>query len=246
MPAAPSELKIRTAKRRIQLAASGAVATAELEDNFHHFRIAMTHGNGVIREVAGEAIRFPWGTCGGSVDVLRSLAGKPLAPLATLSQPERYQHCTHLFDIVSLAVDLVLRGGGERVYRTDVRVRSDVGSVSATVRRDGDLVFDWRIENNTILGPARFEGVQIARLPHWGREHLSADELEAAIVLRRAIHIGPGIVRDLDQFEFISEMGYPSTCYSMQPERAVIAHNMRDVRLAFDWSGETETDAGGG
>ena len=62
----------------------------ELEDNFHHFTLSLESDNGVIREVTGNAFRIPWTSCGGATEVLASLAGKPLEPLASImDQPER-------------------------------------------------------------------------------------------------------------------------------------------------------------
>ncbi len=80
--------------------------SAEMEDDFHHFRITLRHDGVVITGIVGESIRFPWSTCGRESEMkIQELKGSRLESLyKQLSTEQRYIHCTHLFDLVQLAV----------------------------------------------------------------------------------------------------------------------------------------------
>src|SRR6185312_8814867 len=52
-------------RRRIRVTASPdqAAVTAELEDDFHHFRVTVAHDGACVTGVRATGVRFPWSTC---------------------------------------------------------------------------------------------------------------------------------------------------------------------------------------
>src|SRR4051812_30672376 len=105
-------------RRRITLdAPAPGQVTAELEDDFHHFRVLLGHDGSVVTAVAGEAVRFPWTTCPSAASQLRGLVGTPLPTTASAIAavlPAR-ENCTHLYDLAGLA--LAHAGTGRRSLR---------------------------------------------------------------------------------------------------------------------------------
>ncbi len=89
-------------RRAVSLFNAAERCEGEMEDDFHHFRIWLRHDGERIVEMGGEALRFPWTTCGsGAVGQLSSLEGLSMKPLREqLSREQRYRQCTHLYDLV--------------------------------------------------------------------------------------------------------------------------------------------------
>ncbi len=52
--------------RRIRATSSPGLVNAELEDDFHHFRVRLQHDGEKIVEIEGDAVRYPWTTCPGA------------------------------------------------------------------------------------------------------------------------------------------------------------------------------------
>jgi hypothetical protein len=121
--------------RQIKLEASNGVCTGEVADNVHHFRVTVTHADGVITKVDGEGIRVPWTTCPFAIEQLQTIVGAPLNVEGRLCV-EQTAHCTHLLDLARLAVAHALRGG-VRTYDIEVRRGADGNDLVADLARDG-------------------------------------------------------------------------------------------------------------
>ena len=114
-------------RRRIlvRTVAPGEVV-ADLEDDFHHFRITLRHDGHVVESVDAESIRWPWSTCPGAAVPLRALAGAPLSTrwthAARFAKPAL--NCTHQFDAAAHAITQAARqrdGHGDgRQYDVEV------------------------------------------------------------------------------------------------------------------------------
>src|SRR6185369_6996219 len=90
--------------RRSQLIVPGlGVVEAAVEDDFHHFRVALHHGGGVVCKIdAGAVERWPWTTCPAAADHLaQRLTGARLDALAAVDRPQA--HCTHMHELALLA-----------------------------------------------------------------------------------------------------------------------------------------------
>ena len=87
-------------RRATIISASEYQVSAEMEDDFHHFRITLRHDGDVVTGIVGESIRFPWTTCGLEAEQkIQGLAGLRLDSMyEQLSPDERFSQCTHNFD----------------------------------------------------------------------------------------------------------------------------------------------------
>jgi hypothetical protein len=229
-------------RRRIDIRApSRGAVTADLEDDFHHFGVVLTHDGTVVKGVEGRGHRFPWSTCAAAAGPLAALAGMPLAHRSTAAGQwtDPRANCTHMFDLAGLAVAHAAAGRSTRVYDIAVPDRVD-GRTTATLLRDGQLLLDWEVDGNEIVGPAPYGGVPLrAGFLAWAEASLELDLAEAAIVLRRATAIAFGRAMDLDTVDRANELPYMlGTCYSF-------GEGTIDIALRQKGSTRDFTDAAG-
>jgi hypothetical protein len=220
------------ARRAIDLQSSGDSVVAWLEDDFHHFGIEMRHDGNKVIAVDGQATRFPRDTCPGALGILQEVVGMPLNARSTaLGQHTNMRmHCTHLFDLLGLAIAHAACGREHRRYDAMVPDREPLDSENATSRlggrtrpelyRDGDLVLTWELVGNSITEPADYAGISLGRGFRQWTETLAVDEAEAAHVLSRATLIALGRLIDLQALPPEGVKGAEGVCYSFQPEVA--------------------------
>ena len=219
---------------RVSRGAGGDVIEGGLEDDFHHFRVRLTHDGNAVTGVEGEAVRYPWSSC--------ASAGEPIQELVT-GTAEARQNCTHLFDLAQLAIAHAEAGRDHRQYDVIVPDRDDTMRSEPVLRRDGEVVLRWDVESRHIVGPDPFTGVSLrGGFVDWAREHLDADTAEAAIVLRRACMISMGRLMDLDVHDRADELGdiMLGTCHTFQP--GVIETSVRMKGTTRDFSAARDAD----
>ncbi len=228
-------------RRRIELAnhsAGGAgQVRAVLEDDFHHFRVAVDYRDGRVTAANGQAVRHPFTACPGAAGALDALSGMALDRIAqsVTLHTDATQQCTHMFDLAGLAVAVAARGDTRRLF--DIEVPRHVeGRSRATLARDGVPVLDWEVEGSAILGPAPYGGVDMrAGLARWALATLPEQEAEAALVLRRCALIALGRLKDIDKEPHAHLTG---RCYAQQPHRAPQA--IRIVGSTWDFTEKPE------
>jgi hypothetical protein len=230
-------------RRRIRIASSSGEATAELEDDFHHFRVTVEHDGSRVTDVRGESVRFPWSTCPMAAAQLVPLTGMPLSDRSTAVGDviSARDNCTHMFDLAGLAVAQAARPEHDpRQY--DVVVPDAVdGRRRVTLERDGVQQLAWLVDRDTILEPEPFTGQALrGGFLAWAEATLAADTAEAAIVLRRACHIAFGRLQDLDVYADASPLLpiMSGACYTFQPERAPGAMRMKGTIRDFSHAPE--------
>lgn len=191
-------------RRRIRLVTTEpGVVVADIEDDFHRFRVTLGHDATNITSVDAEALRVPWSTCPGAVVPLRALVGAPLTlSIAALSEhADPNANCTHMFDLAALAIAHAARGGVRRQYDAEVPVHRDEAA-QCRLWRDGELVLTFEAQGRKLLSPAPYtDGPWKRGFMRWAETTLEPDDAEAAIVLRRAINIGSGRGMPLDFLE---------------------------------------------
>jgi hypothetical protein len=223
-------------RRRIRLVRVDATTVwGGLEDDFHHFEVALEHDGRVVTEIAMEARRWPWATCPDAGKNLGELVGMALSErctaVADMSDP--HWHCTHQFDLAGLCVAHAARGIGRREY--EVALDPEDEAIRPRLWRDGTLLLDWRISGGP---PARVlvdPAPPFDRAPwrggfiRWADAALPVDDAEAAIVLRRACDIGMGRGMDLEAVDVAQELDaiMGGVCYSMQPSVSPVAFRNR-------------------
>ncbi len=211
--------------RRIRLVSSANRVVGDVADGPHHFRVVLGHDGTQVTSIHGEAVRHPWTTCPAAVGALDALLGTPLDESSTAvgRHADATHQCTHLFDLAGLAVAQAARGGSGRDYHCIVR-QDSAGDTLAQCLRDGQVVLDWRIRDGVILGPGPCAEVPLQRrFIQWAGEHLSMEQAEAAIVLRRAWFVSPVRFIDVEQWERASDLGNGPVCFTFQPGRAQTA-----------------------
>lgn len=197
----------------------------ELEDDFHHFRVEIIHDGTTIIEANGMGMRGPWSSCFGADEPLRAIEGHSLSSrstaIGTYTAPT--SNCTHLFDLTGLTVAHSVRDAETRQY--DIAVTDTVeGRSRLTLWRDGDLVLDWHLTDGEIAEPADWVGAPLHRkfIP-WAEEQLDPDLAEAAIALRRVVHISMGRTMDLDDMPNAAAQGIHmhGRCHTYSTEVAI-------------------------
>jgi hypothetical protein len=228
--------------RRIRLTGNGGRAggdvLAELEDDFHHFELRLSHDGERVTAVDTAAVRYPWSTCPLAGERLAPLVGAPLTSrssghAATLSPRS---NCTHLFDLAGLAVAHAAAGRGRRQY--DVRIPEVTGQRRiAFLERDGAPLLRWEVEARQIVDPPPYAGRRLrgSGFIEWAESTLDADEAEAALVLRRALDIGMGRGMDLDPYPnaaAIAEL-VGAVCFTFHPDQARLGARMKGSTWDF-------------
>lgn len=209
-------------RRQIRLAVDGAVVEAALADDYQRFALRLVHDGTTIVAVEADTVRIPWTACPGAAVALRALEGQPLAALA---DPRAHgidprQHCTHLFDLVTLVAAHARDDGLRRFDDIAVPDRRD-GATRATLWRDGAELLTWDVVGDQIVAPEPFAGRHLSgSFAAWATGALEADRAEAAIVLRRATLMGSGRSADIDDAARASDYaGFVGSCFTFQPER---------------------------
>ncbi|MEY4907383.1 MAG: hypothetical protein RL260_1101 [Pseudomonadota bacterium] len=237
---------LRRIRLRLRLQASNpsqptATATVQargvLEDDFHHFRVQIDTASGLISGVQVESPRHPYSLCPAASVPLQELVGLPLPAhahgLTRLVRP--VEQCTHLLDLAGLVCALLRRGEARRDYDIEVPLRID-GRTQATLWRDQVVCLRWDLNGLTIASPPPYAAVELRHgMARWALSHLSPEEAEAALVLRRAsvISLGKGLPLDLQ-----IHAKPTGACFAQQPERAPVA--WRQIGSTLDFTGRAE------
>ena len=226
-------------RRRIALSARyernrGELRVA-LEDDFHHFRLAIEHRDERISNIQGQSLRIPYSLCPAAANQLCALVHTPLSAASVMAGTDPHAQCTHLMDLAALSAGAAARRVDQRRY--DVEIPSRVaGHTTARVSIDGTLTLSWKIQHLTILAPEPFaqHGVGTG-FAHWALASLPDELATAALVLRRCVIISLGRSRNLDAVAHARPTGH---CYVQQRERAPTAQRMIGSTLDFSHAPE--------
>jgi hypothetical protein len=220
-------------RRAIGIAAEAGEIRAAVEDDFHHFRVRITHRDGIVTDLASETPRTPWTACAHAGDDWSGLIGLPLetSPSAVGRRVEMRPYCTHMFELAGLAMAAAARGVTRR--RLDAVVPyGDRRGEPAVVLRDGEEIFAWLTDGQTITAPEPFSGRTIgAGFSAWVEKTFDPDGAEAALMLRRSVFISAGRTMNLDA---VPHAMTANACYTQRPDRAVTAWRIVGSTQDFD------------
>jgi hypothetical protein len=250
------EAKHGALNRAVRIAVAPGAVRAVVEDDFHHFRVALRHSAGSVTEIETESFRFPYSLCPDAGGRLRDLIGAPLTTRA--SEVFKYTNarlqCTHQFDLAALAIAAAARQR-DVSYRAHVPDFVDRRS-RATLSRRGACVLAWDVEGYALAGPDHYAGRDLgAGFTDWVANALDEDEAEAALVLRRAVFVSRGR-RILPELNLRANARGGGGCWVQQPGRAEVARrehgSWRDFSSAADsltasdgdWLAFSEVDRG--
>jgi hypothetical protein len=232
-------------RRRVRMVAVEPDAVvADLEDDFHRFRVTVHHDGNRVVDVRGEGLRFPWSTCADAAGQLHELDGMPLSTRcsAVAHHGDPRANCTHMFDLAGLAVAHAARGGERRQYDVELPPTVD-GRTTPRLWRDGELTLAWTLDSAPGVGRGLVDPVPPfdaapwrGGFMRWADATLEPDEAEAAIVLRRACEIGMGRGMDLDRLERAEQLAgvMLGVCYTMRPGTIAVA--LRNKLTARDFA----------
>ena len=228
-------------RRRVRLWNDNGGVSAILSDIFHEMHCHIAHDGVNITGVEGTMLRVPTSSCAGAVAPLRELIGTPLrvSPREIYRGGRILQHCTHLFDLVVLAIGHASRGEcGERLF--DAIVPDTLDAVfEAEINLDGALVHRWTIEQGVIQAPAILYGKSLFKgFSTWSSKLFDGSEWDAAMILARTCMIAGGraYLTDVWKGEPIARNNtIIGACYSYAPERlqegVFLGDNVRDFSL---------------
>lgn len=190
--------------------------------------VTLCHDGKVIISVAAVMERWPWTTCPGATEVLKStFTGVTLAEGAARGM--KWSNCTHLYD---LAIMASAHAGDNAPMVYDVFVSDAVdGRKSAEIRKDGDVIVAWVLEKDIIQEPEALKGVPVTQLRDWIKT-LDQPQREGAHVLQWATLIAHGRSIPLENQSDATRM--PPNCYTFQPDRAKTAERIGRI---LDFSG---------
>jgi Protein of unknown function (DUF2889). len=214
--------------RRAQLIVpEPGLVRAWVEDNFHHFEIAIAHDGERVRKLEATAHRWPWMTCpAAGVYLGERMQGARLADLGAVDSP--FSHCTHMHDLALLAAahahdDAPLLYSS---FASDQRQPAQ----RAELRRNGRLVLSWSVRNDVVTSPDAANGQSLRKLRDWSSS-LPPDEAEMARVLRRCIFISGGRIFDYTATPRAAMItASAGACFTFQPERAGTSALTMDMR----------------
>ena len=155
---------------------------AGMEDENHRMEMTVFHDGTCVTDIQAETVRIPWNLCPGAPDKLRELIGVPLQRMNRSTGHNAKEHCTHLFDLMRLAM---ARAAINTPVQYDVAIPDRIDKKTrAELKRDGKFVMAWDAHGYTVTGPDPFTGHALLGAPVWP-EGLDDDTLEAALILRR-------------------------------------------------------------
>lgn len=218
-------------RRRIRIEPRPGVVLAMLEDDMHCMAVTLRHAGGVVSAVEPVMQRAPWTTCPGArAQLVATFAGLPLTEIT--AKREKRANCTHLHDLAVFAA--AHADGAPLVY--DVLVSDPIeGERLLELRRDGAPVLLWREHAGLIVEPATANGLMLHQLRDWIAT-LPVDLQEPARVLQWAGLVAHGRTIPIEQQSRATDL--PPNCYTFQPERAVTAERVGELRDFNEGTGE--------
>lgn len=205
-----------TYRRRIEVVPGEGRVDAAMEDFVHHFEVTLGHDGERVTAASAEGVRVPWATCPSDAAGVAAMVGTSLvdAPLAQHWVADRRDQCVHTVDLAALAAAHAL-DDAPLVYE----VRIDLATFTdrrARLWRDGELLLDWQVEAEQVVGAGHFAGMGLDRasLSAWLHERVDPADREPVVVLRRACSISRGRLMDLDVLDVAADARFdaPDSC----------------------------------
>lgn len=187
----------------ITSACYGQVSMA-LEDLGHAFTIDLTYNKQCITGVSATWLRHPFSSCVGAADYLNHFIGCPLSDdlSAVLKFADAKQHCTHMFDVVSLAIVHAHQQRSDCRYDL-LMPDTDNGNVSAQLKRNGVELMVLQLENyDNITSPMPFAGRSLYKgFLKWAKSTLSTEQYEYCFLIQKAMFVAR--LQKLDILPFV-------------------------------------------
>lgn len=231
-------------RRRIETRPADGVVLAAMEDFIHHFALRLHHDGEVVTAVDVAAERTPWTTCPDGARAIASIVGTRLVDVGDLRSwiGSRSVQCVHTTDLAVIAATAAARG----VPRDHELRMTGIGQPERTITMwiDGVEWATWVIGDEGIVDDGRsgrFAGRRLdaPSFSEWIAD-LSADEREAAAIMRRASSVGLGRGLDMDGWTDATAGGNPlDSCHTYRTDVVHLSRRNRGTQR------ETDEDAPG-
>ena len=210
--------------RRFRLTPSPGAVQAEVEDDFHCMSVIVFHDGYRATQIVINMRRAPWSTCPGAQERLaQTFTGVDLAQFP--ARGEKKANCTHLYDLAQMAAG---HAGSEEQVIYDILVSDpEEGQRNAEIRRNGVTLLSWVESGFKIVKPEAAAGIRLDQLRAW-IETLAPQLQEPARMLQWGNMLANGRIIPLEQQSDATKM--PPSCYTFQPERAVLAKRIGVIR----------------
>lgn len=228
----------RCFRRVLYVVARENEVRAELEDDFHRFRVTIRYGDGCVSAIRGEALRYPWTSCPGAARPLQTLVGMTLdrAPDAVYRHADGRLQCTHMFELAGVAIAQATRAEGKRLY--EMCVTDPVNGIRfAQLIQDGTEQLKWAVRDEIVGSNDRFDGKTFKEVGRWAAENGSDAIAEPALLLRRAARLSVARQIDVDSYSTAADMQRNAICHSYQPDIAPNALRVTGSHRDFDSDG---------
>ncbi|MFT3930661.1 MAG: DUF2889 domain-containing protein [Spongiibacteraceae bacterium] len=211
-------------RRRFRITPGNGKVQTEVEDDYHCMSVIVHHDGAVATAVEPEMRRVPWSTCPGAVEQLKStFIGAALKDFPI--RGEKKINCTHLHDLATLAAEHAF-DSAPTIY--DILVSDPIeGQRRAELRKDGKTVLAWSEASFQLTAPAEVAGLGLMNMRAW-IDTLDPEMRKAAKLLQWGNMIANGRAIPLAQQSDATKM--PPNCFTFQPERAVIAKRVGEIR----------------
>lgn len=216
-------------RRRILLSVGEKKVGVELEDDNHGFRLRLWHDGERVVKLEVDAVRHPFNTCPEAVLPLQRVTGLQLDAEESSLREKLIpgDNCTHLYDMVLIAMAHARELGTQRVYDMEVDDERD-GVTTARISCDGQTVHDWTISNHSVVTPAAYVGQPMLRgFYAWVSQALTGMSREAAIALQRAYFVAQS-----RRYDYHPAAEHPATSDGM-PDGSCYSYGSGVVERAF-------------
>jgi len=211
-------------RRRFRVTPANGRVQTEVEDDYHCMSVIVHHDGAVATAIEPEMRRAPWSTCPGAIEQLKNtFIGVALKDFSI--KGEKKINCTHLHDLAILASEHAF-DTTPTVY--DILVSDPIdGERLAELRRDGETVLSWSEAKFQLVTPAEVAGLSLMNMRTW-IDTLDPIKRKAAKLLQWGNMIANGRSIPLEQQSDATKM--PPNCFTFQPERAVVAKRIGEIR----------------
>jgi hypothetical protein len=126
---------------------------------------------------------------------------------------------------------------GETVRDYLIEVPDDRAEpLPSTLRRDGDVVLQWRVRDSIVLDPEPFAGRHLFRgFTSWAVENFKGDELEAILVLHKGCFVAQSRRYELPSGPLTAaeQEVNAGLCHGFAHERVAVAIRLEGTRRDF-------------
>ena len=215
-------------RRRIRLRGETNRVSAELEDDFHAFRLDIEHDGHCLTEICGESLRAPTDACPEAPALLRAFIGISIGGdrQCFRAHANPRLHCTHLHDLLWLALSHATRGPVTRQYDVEIGDARD-GVCKLNIHLDENPLLVWSSRDGMLSAPAEHAGQSLREgFSRWAAQTLSGDQLEAAYIVQICALIATARRFDINQMRSARRepvRALRGACHAFQPEVAARA-----------------------